>query len=385
MLCLAVALWLGFAGVGFNILRASQDAPRNRHGWVDIAAYDSDGFLPHYTSLHGIFEVNSRHPCLKQILAPIVLVGSSVADKAGPEAGKKAVISVFALIWTFNFFLLGFVMLKAGASKVACLAAAALWLSFAHVWILGGIVESFGVSGLLMLGTLLLIIYGVRSARVWLGASLLAGAVTVTNGIKPVLAWLVAGDGMQTIRRIPRRTILLLVAGCSAACVLGIAFLMFKWTYVDKFGIEKGLSFVLNDIVICFPDGMTFSRRLWHIWNSFWCEPMMLHEPIVAQTAVGTPYGSLLPHVAGLGVLSLCVWSVLRHRRLPLVRAMLAMVAFDFLLHVLVGWGIEEGQIYCGHWFWIIPILVSLLPPWTALLTGGLAIAMVLHNLAMMG
>ena len=38
------------------------------------------------------------------------------------------------------------------------------------------------------------------------------------------------------------------------------------------------------------------------------------------------------------------------------------MTAFDFLLHVVVGWGMVEAQIYCGHWLYLVPVLVAYLP-----------------------
>ena len=31
-------------------------------------------------------------------------------------------------------------------------------------------------------------------------------------------------------------------------------------------------------------------------------------------------------------------------------------LAIDAALHLALFWGMREGQIYCGHWFYVLPI-----------------------------
>jgi len=381
-----VGLWLAFCGCGLWLHHACKGAAVNQLGWTDIAGYDSEAYVTHFTSPLGILEVNHRHPLAAVVSSPITAVGLMVSYRAEREFGYQAVICCFGLIGACCCLLLWQVLKKAreadaGKTGALRLAALALWLSFSHVWLLAGLAEYFGISLAILLGVLLMVLYDVRDARAWLGASALAGGVTVTNFIKPLAAWLVAADGVSCLRRLRRRTVVLGLAAAAGGLAVAALALMGKWAFLDGISVAKGVEGTVRQITDCLPAGVSLSRRLWLVWNAFWCEPMLLRESVIAQSGMLHPYPSLIPHLLAAAVLALCVWSAVRNFRLPVVRAALAMVVFDVLLHVVVGWGLAEGQIYCGHWFWIIPLLVSLLPPRTAFLTFALAAAIALNNL----
>ena len=379
---IVLLVWAGFCATGLSLHRACRDAPVNHLGWVDIAGYDSEGYLSWYTNIGTLFSVNHRHPLMTVVFSPITVVGSSVAQRLGEEAGRRAVIGVFALVGALDFLLLWLVMAKSGAGRVQRISAAVLWMSFAHVWILGGIAESFPVTMAILLGTLLLAAYQVRDWRVWAAAGALAGAVTVTNVVKPILAWIAGVDGDEAFRRGRRRLLLRVAAAGAGLVVLGGICVMLKWAYVDGFGVQKGAGIVWDELTACLPRGMSWGHRLWCTWNCLWCEPMTLHEPVIGKGPVGAVYASVFPHLVGLGVLALCGVSVVRNFRQPLVRALLAMLAVDFVIHVVCGWGIDEGQIYCGHWFFAVPILIALLPVRLALVAIPLSAAVAFLNLS---
>ena len=381
LLVIAAFLWIAFGVVGLKLHQACVGREPNRLGWVDIGGYDSEGYLSWFTNIGTLFTVNHRHPLMCTVLSPVTAVGSTVAQKADNlETGKKAVIFCFALFGAGSFLLLWLVMSRMGTGKVSRVAAAVLWLSFAQTWILAGIAESFGPSQTILLGVLLMAVQGVVDWRLWTAMSAVSGAVTVTNGVKPLIAWILCGRGRDFIRGIGRRTVwLVLLSSCGAAVLLA-GIMAVKWAYVDGIGAAEGFAVTLSEVTMCLPQDLTFGQRLWHAWNSFWCEPMLLHESVIGKSVVETPYRTVLPHLACAAVLVLCAWSAVRNFRLPVVRAALAMVAFDVLLHVVVGWGIVEGQIYCGHWFWIIPLLVSLLPRRCAYAIFALAVLAAVHN-----
>ena len=376
----ALLVWAGFCVTGLSLHRACCDAPVNHLGWVDVAGYDSEAYVGWCTNVGTMFSVNHRHPLMTVVFSPITAVGSSVAQRMGEEAGKRAVIVVFALIGALNFLLLWLVMEKSGAGLLSRISAAALWLTFAHVWILGGIAESFSVSMLVLLGTLLMVQCQVRDWRAWVAASAVAGAVTITNVIKPAFAWLVGVDGDAAFRMVRRRMLLLGVAAGLGLAVLGGACVMLKWIYVDGHGVMWGAGSVWADVSECLSGDMSWGDRLWCIWNCLWCEPMVLHETVVGKSLVENAYGSVLAHFVCLVVLLLCCISVVRNFRQPLVRALLTMLSVDFVIHVLCGWGIAEGQIYCGHWLFAVPILIALLPPRLALVSLPLAAAAAFMN-----
>lgn len=358
---------------GLSLHRACRDAPVNHLGWVDVAGYDSEAYVGWYTNVGTMFSVNHRHPLMTVVFSPITVVGSFVAQRMGEEAGKRAVIVVFGLVGALNFLLLWLVMKKSGAGLLPRISAVVLWLTFAHVWILGGIAESFSVSMLILLGTLLMVQCQVRDWRAWAAVCAVAGAVTVTNVVKPALAWLVGVDGDAAFREARRRMSLRCVAAGVGLIVLGGVCLMLKWIYVDGHGVMRGLNFVWTDLSECLSGGMAWGHRLWCIWNCLWCEPMVLHESVVGKSLVENAYGSVFAHLVCFVVLLLCGISVVRNFRQSLVRALLAMLSVDFAIHVLCGWGLAEGQIYCGHWLFAVPILIALLPPRLALVALPLA------------
>ena len=378
----ALLIGAGFCVTGLSLHLACRDAPANHLGWVDISGYDSEGYLSWYTNIGTIFSVMHRHPLMMAVSSPITAVGSAVAQRVDLESGKKAVLVMFALVGALNFLLLWLVMKNGGAELVSRISAAVLWMSFAHVWILGGVAESFPVSMAILLGTLLLVQRQVRDWRVWAAVSALAGAVTITNVVKPALAWFAGVEGDAAFRRNRRRMLLMGAAAGIGLAVLGGVCVMLKWVYLDGHGVLKGVGFVWDELSACLPRGMSWGHRLWCTWNCLWCEPMVLHDSVIGKGPVEIVYASVFPHLVGLGVLALCGVSVVRHFRQPLVRALLAMLAVDFIIHVVCGWGINEGQIYCGHWLFAVPILISLLPPRIALLALPLSAVSAFANLA---
>jgi len=200
--------------------------------------------------------------------------------------------------------------------------------------------------------------------------------------IKPLAAWMVAADGFRSMRRIRMRTVVLFVALVAGG--LGVASLavMCKWMFLDGISVKQGVSITVNEVAKFLSTDFSLSERLPLAWNAFWCEPMMLRESVIGQGEIVHDYRTFLPHILGAAVLALCVWSAIRNRRLPVVRAALSMVVFDFLLHVVVGWGTDEGQIYCGHWFWAIPLLVVLLPRRVVPVVLALVIGIAAQNLS---
>ena len=381
-----VLLWTAFAGVGLSLHVACRNAPKNHLGWTDIAGYDSEGYVTWFNNVGSLFQVNHRHPIIGLVLSPVTIVGSFVGERMGDEAGKCAAIVVFSLLGAVSSMLLWLIITDSGGSKPSRFGAAAIYLSFAHVWLLGGLAESFAASQLLLIVVVRMVQCQVRDGRLWLLMSVLCGGVTITNGVKPLLAWLVGGK-RDAESRCARVKVLSRLAGWGAAWVAVGAFgICLKWWLVDGYGVETGVRIVADDIAACWlPQGSSFAHRLWLVWNAFWCEPMMLHGAVVGTTAVTSPYATALPHFAAGGVLVLCIVSVVRNWRHPLVWPVLAMVSVDMGLHVVAGWGLAEGQIYCGHWIWAVPILLALLPRCAAGFALAFAAVIAAHNWLVIG
>lgn len=376
-----VLLWAAFAGVGLSLHVACRDAPKNHLGWTDIAGYDSEGYVTWFSNVGSLFQVNHRHPIIGLVLSPVTIVGSFVGERMGDEVGKCAALVVFSLLGVVSFLLLWIIVTDLGGDGISRFSAAAIYLSFAHVWLLGGLAESFVASQLLLIVVVRMAQRQVRDGRLWLLMTVLCGGVTITNGIKPLLAWLVGVERDAEARCAHRRDLCRIACWVAALAAVGALGVCLKWRLVDGYGVATGGQLVANDVASCWlPQDASFAHRLWLVWNAFWCEPMMLHGAVVGTTAVTTPYATALPHFAAGGVLALCIVSAVRNWRHPLVWAILAMVSVDIGLHVVAGWGLAEGHIYCGHWIWAIPVLIALLPRCAAGFALIFAAAIAVHN-----
>ena len=214
----------------------------------------------------------------------------------------------------------------------------------------------------------------------WAVMAVASGAVTITNVVKPPIAWVCGLVGFSGLRKLTRRHVILLAAlplgGFAALFLYGVI----KWVFVHKIGIAAGVGSIVKGVLEFMPDSIPLKERLWYSWQSFFCEPICLHGSVIAHPVVEGGYATWLPHLVVAVILGLAAWSVIRSWRRPLVRAIVGMISFDFALHLVLGWGINEGQLYCGHWFWALPILIGLLPRkavWVGMCVGAVA---AIHN-----
>ena len=342
--------FLAFWGAGVALHRACDGREPNELGWVSVDGYDSEAYLTQFTRIGYVFDVNHRHPLMKPLMSPVFAVGTAFAERIGPEAGKVAVLGCFAALATLALALLRRIVADAGADSLRTVAVIALWLSFAHVWLLGGMAESFGASTLLLLVAVRMRQTGVRDPRAWIALTAVTAGVTVTNGVKPLLAW---APG--------RRTLFRLALAAAACLLLASAALVAKWLLLDGYTVAQGIGFLTHDVGTGFA-ALTPARRVWFAWNAFCCEPLVLHGPVVSRDVLREGYSWCGPHLLVACVFALAAAGAWSRRGDGLVRFVLLSVACDVVLHLIVGWGVSEGQIYCGHWFWALPALVASAP-----------------------
>ena len=355
-----IVLWALFSVFGVLFYEKTKTVDKRGLEFVSVSGLDGDVYLRRYCHVYSLLQFRKRHPAEAVVSAPFIVVGSSVTEKAGEEAGKIALILLAAALATATVLMLYLV--------VGDLGALALWLSFAYVWLLASSPELMAVSQAILVGTLLLVRRCVRDLRVWTGMALLAGGTTVTNVVKPVAAWGVGAFGdSSAIRELRRhvRTVLWLGAG-----LLGVLLVVevVRWLSGAS-SLQLELASAADYLTKWSATRFSWGERLARIWEMFFLEPMMTHGAIFGPLDEATKldllplgYANALPHVVGGALVGLCGWSAWRNRGDAVVRAALAMTAFDFLLHVVVGWGLIEAQIYCGHWLYVVPVLVAGLP-----------------------
>lgn len=345
-----LGLWAAFWGFGVRLHQSCAGVEPNFLGWVSIDGYDSEGYLCQFIDMRSVLDLNSRHPVLRPLLLPVFAVASSLLDNFGPEAAKIGVLGFFAFVGAVNTLLLYLVLGRLGVGARMRIGSVLLWLSFSHVWLLGGMAESFALSIALLLSAVYLQARGVRDERVWLALAALTSGVTLTNGVKTLIAW-----------RPERRQLVRVVCWCAAAAAVVPFVLAAKWVLVNHMTVTQGFFSIVDDARLGFI-GLTLRERLWYFWQAFLCDPICLHGPIISVDSITSGYPTVWPTLAVALVLACAAVGAVLNRRHPVVRTVLLFVACDVALHVVVGWGLHEGQIYCGHWFWSLPLFVALLP-----------------------
>lgn len=249
-----------------------------------------------------------------------------------------------------------------GAGRLCATAGAVLFASFSYTWFLAACPESFPFA---CLAGLLVLLWGAlpysrqdgRAMRAgWIALAVLNGGITVTNGVKVALAYLV-GRGFSW-RRVARLATVLAIIVLLAVAIILLRYALFRiMTGGEKANLSDGLvqSFQFID------GGFGIRERLAKIASCF-SEPIVTHGDPLEQNILSRAYGNIVvPWAVALLYVSAAIgaWRLWRH---VLVRLVLAMFCVDFLLHVVISWGLEEGHIYCGHWLYAPAILAALLP-----------------------
>lgn len=351
-------LFILFSAFGVAVYQKTLTVDAEKQGFVSVAGLDGDVYLRRYSNIYSIFRIKKRHPGEVIAAAPWYVVGTMVAAKAGEKPAKIAMVILSGALAAATVWLLWAV--------VGDLGAVVLWISFAYVWLLAAAPELFAVSQAVLLGVLMMVKREIRDIRAWAGVSLFAGAVTITNVVKPVLAFGAFVGPQQifkqtSVRRYGRQ----IVWGVLGLLLAGVLLEIGKWFLIDRLTPMQEIASGWDYIAKWASTGYGLGERLARTWEMFICEPIMTHgaffgcanEVGLDELALG--YGSAIPHLTVGLIVILCAGGAWRARSDRLVRAALAMVSFDFLLHVVIGWGLVEAQIYCGHWLFVVPVLIS--------------------------
>lgn len=347
------------------------DAQAQLHG-LDYGFY-GDGF----SRCRWIFSASFRHPLLGMFTAPVSLLGERMFT-LGPWPYWGFLLSVFSAVMAGCTMLVYAVLNRAeGAGRTCAAAGAVLFASFSYTWFLAACPESFPLA---CLAGLLVLLWGVlpcskqdgKAMRAgWIALAVLNGGITVTNGMKVVLAYL-AVRGFSW-RRVARLAIMLAAIALLALCVILLRYALFRITTGNaKANLSDGLIQSFQ-----FVGGVSGMHEWLSKIASCFSESIVTHGDPLDQNDISRPYGNIFVSWAVAALYVSAAISACRLWRHGLVRLVLAMFCVDILLHVVVSWGLVEGHIYCGHWLYAPAILAALLPTsfqgrWRRVLTAGM-------------
>lgn len=318
-----LVLYAAFVGAAY-VLRSWM----GQSGAMEIWGWDYGTFVRQIGEWTWITYMGFRHPGLGYVLSPLVAVQHVWHD--GYLWFMPAVATATAwLIW-----------------KMGGRVGLAAWLAMPTTWLLAGTPESFPVAQLALVGSCHWILNGNRVAARWghralpvggavgrWGYGLICGAfavvntmITLTNGGKVVLAWMVVNW-----KSLNRKTLIRGGVAMLTLVALGVGFF-----YVRTLVTGRGMGDGLAATFVWIPEERNLPRELY----GFFIRPVGLCQSFV---------------IYPLALFGICRMIRTRQMSLPLLLA--SYFAVDVCIHVIVGWGMKEPWVFAPHWIWILAIL----------------------------
>ena len=305
--CVWLALYAAFVGAAFA-LRAWM----LRHGVQEIWGWDYATFVGQINDWRWIGYFGFRHPGLGLVASPLVVL---------QHVWPLAYLFVMPAVATATAWL---IWRKAGWLALG------IWLTFPTTWLLAGTPESFPLAQLALVASVCFASRthvsdtSVHFAGILL-FSTLNGAITLTNGIKPIAAYVATCGNWRKVAKI--------VGAGLAVVALGVGFFAIRACITGR-GIGAGLEATLSWI----PESRSLTQELY----GFFIRPVGVWQSLV--------------------VYPLVVWSLvrqLRRRDFALLRLFASMFAVDAAIHLVIGWGMTEPWVFAPHWIWMLPLIVG--------------------------
>ena len=304
-----VILYAAFVGAAVWLRTAMQAS-----GESEIWGWDYQTFVAQIQDWRWIGYFGFRHPGLGVVFAPLVALEQVWSGAYLLVMPGVALLTAW-IVWRMRGWL-GLVM----------------WLSFPTTWLMAGTPESFPVAQLGLVASVWWMISHKEHKDRWWVVGLMAvvnGMITITNGVKPLVAWLVGLRGKK---------LWMALGGIAAVVVGGAAFFYVRSMVVGR-GVGAGIAMTLSWIPA--------ERNLPWEWYQFFIRPVGLWQSFV--------------------VYPLVAWGVWRRGRAhtnggrwndrPTVVTLGAFFAVDAVIHLVIGWGMSEPWVFAPHWIWMLPIL----------------------------
>ena len=282
---------------------------------VEIWGWDYRTFVEQIQDWGYVSYFGFRHPGLGIILSPLVAIEHLWSGSYLVVLPGVAVLTAYLIY---------------GMSGLSGLI---IWLCFPTTWLMSAIPESFPVAQLALVGSVFMI-NGKHSPnnndgtadmkRVLLLAAL-NGMITLTNGLKPILAYAFACRN--------RRKLLLLGGTMVFVALGGVGFFFFRSIVCER-SCFAGIAMTLSWI----PEKRNLLQELY----GFFVRPVGLFQSF-----------AIYP------LLAYSLWRLKGDFANMLIRSLLAFLSVDFLLHLIVGWGMSEPWVFAPHWIYAIPIIIG--------------------------
>ena len=312
--CVFAALYVAFVGVAF-LLRAHMA----ESGASEIWGWDYRTFVGQIRDWNWIGYFGFRHPGLGLVCSPLVAL---------EHVWSGAYLLVMPAVATATAWLVW--KLSGGVGL-------GVWLVMPTTWILAGTPESFPIAQLALVGSCYWLLNEKRIAArrgrralplVCAAFAVLNTMITLTNGVKPMLGWLV-----MNWKGLNRKVIVRGGLAVVGAVALGVGFF-----YVRTLMTGRGMGAGIEATFSWIPAERNLPRELY----GFFVRPVGLWQSFI--------------------VYPLALFGIYRSVRAHRTSSLLLLTSYfsaDVLIHGIVGWGMTEPWVFAPHWIWILPLLAG--------------------------
>lgn len=333
-----------------------------------------------------------RHPLFVAVLLPLYWLNHWLMPQTEFNFAVFLMAAVLVACDVWSVVLMHRILRDiVGCSRIDSVLLTALFYGFAHVMVASMVPDHFALSLPLLLLTLLLAGRKLQEGKRFtlLQTALLyflTAGMTLTNGVKVALAaWVVNGKKVFSLRSIvsfavPTVLLALIVLWQQKAIIepqeQGIKRIEAAIKAKDPARIERlkqhddfvkqqnGKAIADNVPMLEWSD-MTTSR-LRSVVDNLMGESLQLHrdhllEDVQQERPVFVGYRSYMNYVVEAIVVLLLIAGALVARRQRFFIVVASWFAFDMLIHLGFGFGLNEVYIMTAHWAFVIPIAVGYL------------------------
>ena len=322
---------------------------------LGMLGYDTEGHLtyePMMISANNMLKWNLRHPLYRLFFLPIILINEGFLA-CGVNITWELFLGTSTILMSCSGLFIYKTLRAINNSIIEAIILLLLFCSFAHVIMLSFQVDSFVMS--MFFCSIMLLLFVKKSHNQLSDILLFLGitGTTSTNCIKYAFyIWIEEHSLKRAFIRFSRSTFIF--------CIL------FSFTFVNLIFrlIERPRGFLYAII----GDSLNFqgtSISKWHLFiSNFLSEPLLFHHTkgiIYSQeTTILPEYPSMFYYIPIIIITLLVTYSIFNNRHNTIIQFICCCFVFDLFMHFGIGYGIEEAQLFCGHWIFYIPIIIGI-------------------------
>lgn len=294
-----------------------------------------------------------RHPLLPFLLYPFYLINQVLWGLTGVNCVQFVVGVLLAFCTLYSFVFLGRILHSLiGIGKVETLLLLMFFFGFAYILIATFVPDHFAISLFMILGTLYVAGMKLQSHQEFSLTGmvlmlLFTAGVTLSNGVVTVLAILFV-NGRKTFKKETLMTFF----------VVGLILVTIVLT-VNAFLENPSDQNVSGWVDISLSRGKT-------LVENFFGETIQLHRKhmlgdVLVNRPVFVAYSWKAQYVVEAFIVVLSAWGVVVGRRSRFLWLVMSCFLYAVLLHLVLGFAINEVYIMAAHWAFVIPVAIGFL------------------------